>query len=345
MPDRGSNAYLYGFTGMLKDDNLKGNGNSYDFGARIYDSRLGRWLSRDPLFKLYPGVSPFVFCINSPIRTLDVDGRLIIFCSGFLLGNGTWNNPGKEKMLTGKNLEKFKEDKYWGNIDDEFISRIQQGPFANPNTDVVYFNGENSQTSQAGDREAEGREAAQALHNDIISGKVKYTKGEAIQIIAHSHGAAYAAGMADELVRLGYPIDVVYYLAPHQPTHITCHPPSVRGVQYSHPRDAVSSAPPDWLNVGGTEYGKIPSERIEFMEYDDPSWDTKLVNGDRGGHNVSLHAYIFSLYVYGNGSVYRANPGEVLPPDNIDCLPPGTSPEPVTEGPESLQNEPIVVLK
>ncbi len=29
--------YRYGFNGMEKDDELKGNGNSYDFGARIYD--------------------------------------------------------------------------------------------------------------------------------------------------------------------------------------------------------------------------------------------------------------------------------------------------------------------
>jgi hypothetical protein len=34
--------YRYGFNGMEKDDEVKnGKGNSYDFGARMYDSRLG----------------------------------------------------------------------------------------------------------------------------------------------------------------------------------------------------------------------------------------------------------------------------------------------------------------
>src|SRR5690606_28578426 len=32
--------YRYGFNGMEKDDEIKGTGNSLDFGARIYDPRL-----------------------------------------------------------------------------------------------------------------------------------------------------------------------------------------------------------------------------------------------------------------------------------------------------------------
>jgi len=46
MPGRSfnSNSYKYGFNGKEKDDEVKGNGNSYDFGARIYDPRIGRWL-------------------------------------------------------------------------------------------------------------------------------------------------------------------------------------------------------------------------------------------------------------------------------------------------------------
>ena len=37
--------YKYGFNGMEKDDEVKGSGNSYDFGERIYDSRLAKFLS------------------------------------------------------------------------------------------------------------------------------------------------------------------------------------------------------------------------------------------------------------------------------------------------------------
>jgi len=60
---------------MEKDDEVKGQGNSLDFGARIYDPRIGRWLSIDPLFKKYPSWSPYNFVLNTPIQAIDPDGR------------------------------------------------------------------------------------------------------------------------------------------------------------------------------------------------------------------------------------------------------------------------------
>jgi len=65
----------YGFNGMHKDDEIKGEGNSYDFGASMYDSRLGKWLSIDPLSVKFPSISPYVFCKNNPVYFVDSDGR------------------------------------------------------------------------------------------------------------------------------------------------------------------------------------------------------------------------------------------------------------------------------
>ena len=69
--------YRYAFNGMEKDDEVKGSGNSYDFGARMYDPRIGRWLSRDPLFKYYPDLSDYNYAANNPIFFVDVDGRIL----------------------------------------------------------------------------------------------------------------------------------------------------------------------------------------------------------------------------------------------------------------------------
>ena len=69
--------YRFGFNGMEKDNEVKGIGNSLDFGARIYDSRLGRWLSMDPLQVKYPALTPYNFVGNSPLRLVDKDGREI----------------------------------------------------------------------------------------------------------------------------------------------------------------------------------------------------------------------------------------------------------------------------
>ncbi len=83
MPGRSysSTAYKYGFNGKEKDDEVKGLGNSLDFGARVYDSRLGKWMSIDPLQKMYPGLSPYNFVANSPIMCLDPDGRVITYAN------------------------------------------------------------------------------------------------------------------------------------------------------------------------------------------------------------------------------------------------------------------------
>ncbi len=73
MPGRqySSDEYRFGFNGMEKDDEIKGNGNSYDFGARIYDPRVGRWLSVDPDFRKYESLSPYNFVNNMPIIAID----------------------------------------------------------------------------------------------------------------------------------------------------------------------------------------------------------------------------------------------------------------------------------
>ena len=69
-----SGNYRYGFNGKEKDDEVKGAGNEYAYGNRIYDPRLGRFLSVDPLQKDYPFWSVYQFSGNSPIKFADLDG-------------------------------------------------------------------------------------------------------------------------------------------------------------------------------------------------------------------------------------------------------------------------------
>lgn len=72
---RGLGSYRYGFNGMEKDDEIKGEGNSYTTLFRQYDSRLGRWLSRDPLATEYPWQSPYISMDGNPISLNDPFGN------------------------------------------------------------------------------------------------------------------------------------------------------------------------------------------------------------------------------------------------------------------------------
>jgi RHS repeat-associated protein len=67
-------AYRYGFNGKEMDNEPYGQGNEYDYGMRIYNPRIGRFLSVDPLSESYPWYSPYQYAGNSPIANVDIDG-------------------------------------------------------------------------------------------------------------------------------------------------------------------------------------------------------------------------------------------------------------------------------
>ncbi len=78
MHNRGSFAenYRFGFNGMKMDAEVMNvTGSSYDFGARIYDSRIGRFLSLEPRASNFPFITPYCFAANNPIRFIDVNGE------------------------------------------------------------------------------------------------------------------------------------------------------------------------------------------------------------------------------------------------------------------------------
>ena len=70
----GSSLYRYGFNGKEMDNETYGQGNEYDYGFRIYNPRIGRFLSVDPLTSTYPWYTPYQFAGNKPIWAIDLDG-------------------------------------------------------------------------------------------------------------------------------------------------------------------------------------------------------------------------------------------------------------------------------
>ncbi len=66
--------YRYGFNGKENDNEVKGEGNQQDYGMRVYDGRLGRFLSVDPLGWKYPMLTAYQFASNMPTKFVDLDG-------------------------------------------------------------------------------------------------------------------------------------------------------------------------------------------------------------------------------------------------------------------------------
>jgi RHS repeat-associated protein len=74
MPNRtysANNSYRFGFNGKENDNEVKGEGNQQDYGMRIYDPRLGRFLSVDPLTRTFPMLTPYAYAENDVIRSID----------------------------------------------------------------------------------------------------------------------------------------------------------------------------------------------------------------------------------------------------------------------------------
>lgn len=64
--------YRFGFNGKERDDEgMGGGGSTYDYGFRIYNPQIGRFLSVDPLFRSFPWYTPFQFAGNMPIWCID----------------------------------------------------------------------------------------------------------------------------------------------------------------------------------------------------------------------------------------------------------------------------------
>ena len=94
--------YRFGFNGKETDEDATSG--SYDFGARMYNSQLGRWWSVDPMKHLYPNCSPYVFALNHPVKYVDPSGGVVEDPEGNIIFTPT--GPETYKMQPGYDPEK-----------------------------------------------------------------------------------------------------------------------------------------------------------------------------------------------------------------------------------------------
>ena len=245
--------YRFGFNGMEQDPEVKNNpGNSYDFGARMYDPRSPRWWSPDPYAAVYPGVSPYAFALNTPIQAVDPDGNLVIFVNGYTQGG--WGVLG---IFGNRPLTDIGKKNYWDGLDDKFSERIGD--------DNRYYSDGGTRTawSTARERYNQGMQEGKSILKKINAGDIKIevdengNPTETIKIVSHSQGSARAAGISSTLTEAGYRVEVEYNIAPKQPGDIP-ETNADRKVQYGSKKDMI--APQSPMSGDEVEQSPFPGE-------------------------------------------------------------------------------------
>ncbi len=157
----------YSFNGMEHDNEIKGEGNIYDYGARMLDARIGRWLSIDPKTEKYPMDSPFMSFGANPICIIDPDGKEKIIVVGS--ENRKWKLGFiLPAMKYAKDLKKSSGDEkvtillFKAGYSDKQMSKIQKYvnkkvvaiQVVSTSDEVVnYFNNKSITSSQSGRKE------------------------------------------------------------------------------------------------------------------------------------------------------------------------------------------------
>ncbi len=267
-PQLADNRYKYNG----KEEQVTGNLDYLDYGARMYDSGLGRWFVNDPLLENYLSLSSYCYCGNHVIGAVDLDGRLFVFVNGF--------NPGEYMAHEGRNMardlhglpiEKYNPDRGfrrhdfygWANIDKLYMKTYKDN-------NALYVNGSFELFSQAKERYEAGIQKGMELLMQLRSGVLSLAENETIKIVGYSMGGAYAAGMASVLMKdeeYRVRLEFIDYLAPYQPDQFM-HPKGLLGRQFQMKSD--------WL-VGAKKIDGI--DELNFYLNDNKWYDNAL-----GGH-------------------------------------------------------------
>ena len=100
----GTGATHFRFTGHERDDE---SGLDYML-ARSYAYDIGRFLRPDPMQDQYPGISPYAYAANNPLKYVDPDGRLIwkVVTKGLKVAGRAYDAAKKGKSLLKKDTWK-----------------------------------------------------------------------------------------------------------------------------------------------------------------------------------------------------------------------------------------------
>ena len=183
--------YRYGFNGKEHEDETVAR--DYAFEYRIYDSRIGRFLSVDPLSPKYPNNSPYAFSENRVIDGIELEGLEVILIHG----------------TTQSNSDLF---------DDNTLTQFKRIA-GNTVVDKTFSWGENSKLTNSRDKERKTSAIKLANHvlvlrTQLIKDKI-ITANEPITLVGYSHGGNVAIQAAKLIeAKTGMKVNIITVATP-----------------------------------------------------------------------------------------------------------------------------------
>lgn len=138
MPGRKYNIgdYRYGFNGKEADRKKEwASLVHYDYGFRIYNPALGKWLSVDPLSRKNQSISPYAQTDNNPVLFLDPDGRDNILYIAFITNKN--GKPVLQKAARDLIVKRAQELYAQNGLNVKVVGIQVNRPFSNNELDLL----------------------------------------------------------------------------------------------------------------------------------------------------------------------------------------------------------------
>ena len=267
----------YKFNGKLFDEET----GLYYYGARYMNPVTSLWYGVDPLVEKYKSIGAYVYCSANPIRLIDSDGKKILFVNGY------WN--GSIGSIIGSSSA---GEKYWGNgfadAARSFFKDYSQINSSNYIDGSSMWGGDMS----GGDRYVAGYKFAKDNIQKLTSGM---RKGESFNMVTHSEGSAYGAGVAQYLLDAGYKVTTILHLS------------SDEGDEFSTPKAPYTlqlSYEGDWVTGNKTiknvdKVGEIKKGNLSWDAVHGATKDKSIFNAAKDLEKVTLQNNIGEI----NGKV------------------------------------------
>lgn len=102
----------------------------YDYGFRIYDTRIAKFLSVDPLTKDYPELTPYQYASNRPIDGIDLDGlEWLHFSDGMGAESDVIINVSGMNKDEIKKILKQNYSMHQGNLSVKMVESMNEGTY------------------------------------------------------------------------------------------------------------------------------------------------------------------------------------------------------------------------